>query len=94
MEDRRSLRLLLPYIHFVGGKPEASMKELFVKVQYLVCWAGCNIPWQDRMFREWEKALEYYNQNLGKISLRIEQYWTSTKIKIVMPESKNPQKVN
>lgn len=62
------------------------MKEFFVKVQYLVCWAGCNIPWQERMFTEWENALAYYNQNLGKLSLRIEEYLTTTKIKIVMPE--------
>lgn len=63
------------------------MRETFVKVQYVVCWAGCNLPTEDRTFNSWQNALEMYNKNQDKLSLRIEEYTTITKVKIVLPEN-------
>lgn len=63
------------------------MKETFLKVQYLVCWAGCNVLLENRLFDSWEDALVYYNQHLGELSLRIEEYTTKTVIKIIWPQN-------
>jgi hypothetical protein len=68
------------------------MKEVFIKVQYIVCWAGCNLPFQDRCFDFFDEALEMYEANQDKLSLRIEEIATKTQIKIVWPE--NTRKVN
>jgi hypothetical protein len=61
------------------------MRETYLKIQYVVCWAGCNIPIKDRTFDSWEKALSVYEDNLDKLSLRIEEVSTISKVKIVYP---------
>ena len=58
------------------------MREIFVKVQYIVAWAGCNVSVRDRTFALYEDALKLYRENSDKLSLRIEQHTVSTKIKI------------
>ncbi len=63
------------------------MKETFLKIQYLVCWAGCNVLLENRLFDKWDDALWYYNQHLSELSLRIEEVTTVRKIKIVWPQT-------
>lgn len=63
------------------------MKETFLKVQYLVCWAGCQVLLENRLFDRWDQALEYYNQHLTELSVRIEEVVTSTKIRVVWPQN-------
>lgn len=63
------------------------MRETFIKVQYVVCWAGCNLLPEDRTFNSWQNALEMYNKNQDKLSVRIEEYTTTTKVKILLPEN-------
>jgi len=63
------------------------MREVSLRVWYMVCWAGCNIPASERTFERWDHALEYYNKNLNQLSLRIEEITTKTIVKIVFPES-------
>ena len=65
------------------------MREIFLKIQYSVCWAGCNLSFKDRTFDRWDQALELYNLNKDKLSLRIEEISTKTQVKIVLPESKS-----
>jgi hypothetical protein len=59
-----------------------TMREVFLKIQYMVAWAGCNISPRDRTFSSYEDALKMYKDNLDKLSLRLEEHTTSTKIKI------------
>lgn len=63
------------------------MKETFLNIYYVVSWAGCNIWLEDRIFDKWDEALEYYNQHLTELSLRIEEVTTVRKIKIVWPQN-------
>jgi hypothetical protein len=63
------------------------MKETFLKVQYVVCWAGCNVLLENRLYDRWEDALGYYNTHLTELSLRIEEVVTKTQIRIVYPEN-------
>lgn len=62
------------------------MREVYLKVQYLVCWAGCNVLLENRLFDNWGHALAYYNDHLGLLSLRIEEHTTRRVAKIVWPE--------
>jgi hypothetical protein len=63
------------------------MRETFVKVQYIVCWAGCNLPLKERCFDYFDDALKFYEQHKHELSLRIEELATKTQIKIVWPEN-------
>ena len=63
------------------------MKENFLKIQYLVCWAGCQVLLENRLFDNWEDALKYYNEHLTEFSLRIEEYTLKTTVKIVWPQN-------
>lgn len=68
------------------------MKETFLKIQYVVCWAGCTIPLAERTFLSWENAATLYNSNLEKLSIRVEEVVTKVQIKIVWPP--NDKRVN
>jgi len=63
------------------------MKETFIKVHYIVCWAGCNVPLKDRTFEFFDDALKLYNQHVDALSARIEEVATKIQIKIVYPEN-------
>ena len=63
------------------------MREVFLKVQYVICWAGCNVPLEERIFDRWSDALLCYNKYLGNLSLRIEEITTKRVVKIVFPEA-------
>ena len=62
------------------------MREIFLQVQYVVCWAGCQTPFKERSFTNYEDALKCYTSNLDKLSLRIEEVSTRTQVKIIFPE--------
>jgi len=66
------------------------VRETFIKVKYIVCWAGCQVPLQERYFDFFDEALAMYDLNQDKLSLRIEEVATKTQIKIVWPE--NPRR--
>jgi len=65
------------------------MKETFLKVYYLVAWAGCDVWLENRLFENWDDALRYYEDKeaAGKLSLRIEEVTTVRRIKIVWPQN-------
>jgi hypothetical protein len=63
------------------------VKETFLKIQYLVCWAGCQVMLENRLFDKWDEALLYYNEHLNELSLRIEEITTTRKFKIVWPQN-------
>jgi hypothetical protein len=61
------------------------MKEIFLSIHYIVCWAGCDLPIKDRTFDSFEKSLDMYRDNLDRMSVRIEEVTTQTKVKVVHP---------
>jgi len=62
------------------------MKEVFLSVRYVVCWAGCEIPVKDRTFDTFQESLGLYRDNMYRMDCRIEQVTTHTKIKVVHPQ--------
>ena len=72
---------------YKGNSIFRKMRETFIKVYYVVAWAGCNIPLKDRTFAFYDEAEEYYTQNIDKLAIRVEEVATKVQIKIVLPES-------
>ena len=63
------------------------MREVYLKIQYLVCWAGCDVLLENRLFDSWDQALDYYRVKAteGRLSLRIEEITTKRIAKVVWP---------
>ena len=61
-------------------------KDIFIKVEYVVAWAGCKVPLADRTFSHYDEALELYKAAEGKPSRRIEEVAVKTQIKIILKD--------
>ena len=61
------------------------MKEIFLSVRYIVCWAGCEVPVKDRTFDTFRESLEFYRNNLDHLDCRIEELTTHTKVRQILP---------
>ena len=59
-------------------------KDVFVRVDYVVAWAGCKVPLRERTFSGYDEALELYNSVEGMPSRRIEEVAVKTQIKIIL----------
>lgn len=68
-------------------------KDIFIKVEYVVAWAGCKIPLRDRTFQNYDEALDLYELAKGQPSRRIEEVAVKTQIKIILRDSQPVPKI-
>lgn len=61
-------------------------KDIFIKVEYVVAWAGCKIPLAQRTFEHYDEAVELYEAAKGMVSRRIEEVAVKTQIKIILKD--------
>lgn len=58
-------------------------KDIFVKVEYVVAWAGCKVPLHERTFEGYDEADEMFNFHISEPSIRIEEVAVKTQIRII-----------